>query len=122
MAGKRTKATDEEIFYIAMNPKGLTQQQLANKYDLSIKVVSKIQEEHRKEQEAKAEVVDKPKREDTQMRKMIANKTAAQRKGVSIFTPGAAELLDEHNKMVRQNKKKDKYNNNFTTKSYPDEE
>lgn len=122
MAGKRTKATDEEIFYIAMNPKGMTQQQLANKYDLSIKVVAKIQDEHRKEQEAKAVTVEPAPKEDTTMRKMIGNKTAANRKGVAVFTPGAAELLDEHNKLARQNKKKDKYNNNFTTKSYPDEE
>ena len=122
MAGKRTKATEEEAFFIGVNPKKMNQQDLANKFDLSLKVVSKIQEEYNVTEAKKAELIkaNSP-AEPTQFRKMMGTKSESGKKGVSIMTEGASEVMDAQNAKARQNARKNKYANDFTTKSYPDE-
>ncbi len=121
MAGKRSKATEEEILFIGINPKKLNQEELADRFDLSLKVVAKIQAEYKATEEKKAEIVraNSPK-EETHMRTLLVAKTNAG-KGVAVMQEGASELLDSHNAAVRANKKRNKYKNDFTTKIFPDE-
>jgi ribosome-binding protein aMBF1 (putative translation factor) len=122
MAGKRTKVTEEEQFYIQLNPKGLSQQELADKFDASLKVVTKIQADHKEAEEKKAEIlkVNAPK-EPTLTRKLMTGKSEGKGNKVSIMTEAASERLDGDRAAMGDLKKKNKYANNFTTKSFPEE-
>lgn len=122
MANKRSKATEVEQFYIESNPKGLTQQELANKFEMSVKTVAGIQQRYR--EKVAQEVVENtpPAKEPSMTRQMMVSKTQSGKKGVVIMTKGASERCDDSIKHARNILKKNKYNNDYTAKSYPSDE
>lgn len=125
MAGKRSKATEVEEFYIRFNPKGLTQEELSNKFELSVKTIAGIQQRHREELERleqeelenKVDVEIEAQPEEKSMTRLMFEQNS--RKGrTMILTEGISERLDETRKISKNNQKKSKYDNGHITKTY----
>jgi hypothetical protein len=121
MANKRVKATDVEEFYIKANPDNLTEQQLAKKFDLSLKTVKSIIDDTKTEIVSSTEIIAqdiKPKKEETITRQMFIRKADSGKKGITILTKAASERIDENAKESRAKAKKNRYNNDYTTTSF----
>lgn len=120
MANKRTKLEDAELFYVQVNPEGMSQEKLAQKFDTTVKNISKIQSEYAKKAAENPQLTQVV--EPTRARKAMMRQTEGKRKGVAIMTEVASEMFGDDAAEQRRKAKKDMYTNKHTTKTFPDDE
>lgn len=117
MANKRTKLEDAELFYVQVNPHGLSQEKLALKFDTTVKNVAKIQSEY-----AAAQAVENPQPKEQKVARTLLNTNSDKgRKGITVMTEAASYHVDDNTKISSLKKKGDKYANKHTTKTFPDD-
>ncbi len=122
MANRRMKATEVEKFYIEGNPDGLSPEQLSQKFELNLKTVIKIQQEVA-ERKSVEQVEEQKQSERSVARDMMTFKPDKSKPGkITIMTEGASQRAENAAKLARGNLKNQKYKNDFTTKTFPDEE
>ena len=121
MANRRTKATEVEQLYIEINPDGLSQEALSQKFELTLKTVSTIQQKYNEKQAQQQPQTSEPKEKSPGREAMTFKINKNKPAKVTIMTEAASQIAEEAAKNSRMNKKKNKYDNNYTTKSFPED-
>lgn len=120
MANRRTKASEVEKFYIEHNPDSLSQEELSNKFELTLKTVAKIQQEFAANQPEPEPVVEEAEHSIT--RDLMTFKPNKSKEGkITIMTEAASQRAEANAKATRDAQKSKKYKNGHTTKTYPNE-
>lgn len=120
MANKRIHISEIEEFYIRKNPDSLTESDISNKLNISLKKVREILEDEQTKITAGKE--SEQKKEPTPVMKILTPRPdiSGKKKGYAIMQQSASEILDEANKNNRIRARKEQPSH--ITKTFPDRE